>query len=61
MSIVKLHKGIVVKGKFKPDDPVAFKLDFCRDEGKRVEVTKKERLRSGLTIRTVIITELWLR
>jgi len=38
---IKNHKGVVVKGKFKPDDSTSFKLDFCRHEGKRVAVTVK--------------------
>ena len=38
---IKLHKGLVVKGKFKPDDSLSFKLSFCKLEGKRVCVSVK--------------------
>lgn len=37
--MTKKHFGTVSQGKFKPADPVAFKLDFCRHEGKQVYVT----------------------
>jgi hypothetical protein len=33
------HKGTVKKGKFIPADPSAFRLDFAKREGKKVEVS----------------------
>ena len=39
--LIKSHKGTVAEGKFKPDDAMAFRLDFCRHEGKRVTVSVK--------------------
>jgi hypothetical protein len=36
VSIVKLHKGAVTKGKFRADNELAFKVAFAKHEGKRV-------------------------
>jgi len=45
----KIHRGKVKKGKFKPNDPTAFILEFAKLEGREVEVTvqKKRKHRSG--------------
>ena len=34
----KIHQGTVKKGRFVPRDPTAFRLDFAKREGKKVEV-----------------------
>lgn len=41
--ITPIIKGKVIKGKFIPNDIIAFKLSFCKHEGKEVEVTVKRK------------------
>lgn len=41
--ITPIIKGKVLKGKFIPNDITAFKLSFCKHEGKEVEVTVKRK------------------
>ena len=47
MGIAKIHRGTVVKGKYRPNDPTAFKLAFAKLEGQEVEVIVRKPKKHG--------------